>query len=335
MSKEKILLVGNGIYRAFHGEDESWENVLRFVKKEFEKQGMSLTLEPNSENISYSLYFEYLYAEWKKKKGLKSNETETWKSFAEEIANILNLKYKSPEYVGCTTVINEMVWNHFDVVLTTNIENRFEKVVTDVAKDADCDDDKTEEWASACNRKWKYSVYRRKEWNDGKKKIFYMHGELGKPYSICFGLDHYLGEYMCQYDILYGIKPDEKRVVLKWLNGEECVTDDECKDSWLYHFFFNDVDIIGQGLGKDEIDVWWAIEKRFQYRLKRENRSNVIEDNRIRFFIPSFRWKNNLDKIKLLNAFGVETQEIHCSDDREFYKIYFEDFAENNCLDNK
>lgn len=33
MSKEKVLLVGNGIYRAFHGEDESWENVLRFVKK--------------------------------------------------------------------------------------------------------------------------------------------------------------------------------------------------------------------------------------------------------------------------------------------------------------
>ena len=54
MNKQKVLLIGNGIYRAFHGEEESWENVLRFVKKEFEKQGMSLNLESSSK-ISYSL----------------------------------------------------------------------------------------------------------------------------------------------------------------------------------------------------------------------------------------------------------------------------------------
>ena len=160
-----------------------------------------------------------------------------------------------------------------------------------------------------------------------------MHGELSKPSSICFGLDHYLGEYMCQYDFLYGIKPDETRVVLKWLNGEESVTDDVCKDSWLYHFFFNDVDIVGQGLNHDEIDIWWAIEKRFQYRLKRKDK--FAEENSVKYFFPSIDVYSNHDKIELLRAMDVCPIVIPCSSYREFYKIYFEDFAGKNCLNEK
>lgn len=83
MNKQKVLLIGNGIYRAFHGEEESWENVLRFVKKEFEKQGMSLNLESSSK-ISYSLYFEYLYSVWKKNKGPQANESTAWSEFAKK-----------------------------------------------------------------------------------------------------------------------------------------------------------------------------------------------------------------------------------------------------------
>ena len=85
MNKQKVLLIGNGIYRAFHGEEESWENVLRFVKKEFEKQGMSLNLESSSK-ISHSLYFEYLYSVWKKNKGPQANESTAWSEFAKKIA---------------------------------------------------------------------------------------------------------------------------------------------------------------------------------------------------------------------------------------------------------
>ena len=332
MNKQKVLLIGNGIYRAFHGEEESWENVLRFVKKEFEKQGMSLNLESSSK-ISYSLYFEYLYSVWKKNKGPQANESTAWSEFAKTVARILNDKYNSPEFAEYAPIVNNMIWDHFNVVLTTNIDNRFEMNDMKSDNDADLDDDKDNKWVPACNRKWKYSVYRRKESHDGKRKIFYMHGELSKPSSICFGLDHYLGEYMCQYDFLYGIKPDETRVVLKWLNGEESVTDDVCKDSWLYHFFFNDVDIVGQGLNNDEIDIWWAIEKRFQYRLKRKDK--FAEENSVKYFFPSYEIESNHDKIELLRAMDVCPIVIPCSSYREFYKIYFEDFAGKNCLNEK
>lgn len=332
MNKQKVLLIGNGIYRAFHGEEESWKNVLRFVKKEFEKQGMSLNLEPSSK-ISYSLYFEYLYSVWKKNKGPQANESTAWSSFADEVAEMLKGKYDSPEFAEYAPVVNKMIWDHFSVVLTTNIDNRFEMNDMKSNNDADLDDDKDNKWVPASNRKWKYSVYRRKESHDGKRKIFYMHGELSKPSSICFGLDHYLGEYMCQYDFLYGIKPDETRVVLKWLNGEESVTDDVCKDSWLYHFFFNDVDIVGQGLDDVEIDIWWAIEKRFQYRLKRKDK--FAEENSVKYFFPSIDVYSNHDKIELLRAMDVCPIVIPCSSYREFYKIYFEDFAGKNCLNEK
>ena len=332
MNKQKVLLIGNGIYRAFHGEEESWENVLRFVKKEFEKQGMSLNLEPSSK-ISYSLYFEYLYSVWKKNKGPQANESTAWSEFAKKFVKILNDKYDSPEFAEYAPVVNKMIWDHFSVVLTTNIDNRFEMNDMKSNNDADLDDDKDNTWVPACHRKWKYSVYRRTESHDGKSKISYMHGALSKPSPICFGLDHYRGEYMCQYDFLYGIKPDETRVVLKWLNGEESVTDDVCKDSWLYHFFFNDVDIVGQGLNHDEIDIWWAIEKRFQYRLKRKDK--FAEENSVKYFFPSIDVYSNHDKIELLRAMDVCPIVIPCSSYREFYKIYFEDFAGKNCLNEK
>ena len=332
MEKTKVLLIGNGIYRAFHGEEESWENVLRFVKKEFEKLGMSLNLEPSSK-ISYSLYFEYLYSVWKKNKGPQANESTAWSSFSYEVAEILKGKYNSPEFAEYAPVVNKMIWNHFDFVLTTNVDNRFEKNGMNLDEGGGSDDDEDDEWEPACNRKWKYSVYRRKESQDGKRKIFYMHGELSKPSSICFGLDHYLGEYMCQYKFLYGMKSNENNTVLDRLHGKKAVIDDDRKNSWLYHFFFNDVDIVGQGLNKDEIDIWWAIEKRFQYRWQRKDKP--IEENSVKYFFPSSEKDTNHDKIELLRAMNVCPIVIPCSSYREFYKIYFEDFAGNNCLNDK
>lgn len=314
MGKEKVLLIGNGIYRAFHGEEESWENVLRFVKKEFEKQGMSLNLESSSK-ISYSLYFEYLYSVWKKNKGPQANESTAWSSFADEVAEMLNGKYDSPEFAEYAPVVNKMIWDHFNVVLTTNIDNRFEMNLKG-------------KWKPFSKMKKVYSAYRRKDLNGICKTIFYMHGDLEKSASICFGLNHYLGEYKSLYDSLYG---DDNDIIDLLKGGEGKI--DEKKVPWLYHFFFNDVDIVGQGLNNDEIDIWWAIEKRFQYRWQRKDKPK--EKNSVKYFFPSIDVDSNHDKIELLRAMDVCPIVIPCSSYREFYKIYFEDFAGNNCLNEK
>ena len=152
-----------------------------------------------------------------------------------------------------------------------------------------------------------------------------MHGDLEKSASICFGLNHYLGSYKSLYDSLYGDDND----IIDLLKGDEGKIDEK-EVPWLYHFFFNDVDIIGLGLNNDEIDIWWAIGKRFQYRLKRKDKS--AEENSVKYFFPSIEIDSNHDKIELLRAMDVCPIVIPCSSYREFYKIYFEDFAGNNCL---
>lgn len=338
--ESKVLLLGNGIYRAFHGEEESWENMLGYVKGRFERDGVVLNIEPSALN-SCTLYFEYLYACWKKSKWKsenQGNEIKMWGEFSGKLQEYLSEKYDSPEYTAYSKYINNLIWEHYNVVLTTNIDNRLEINFPDLA--AKYEDDEgyyAKEWAQSSSRKWKYSIFRRKE--NGLRKIFYMHGSIDKEKSICFGLDHYLGEYMCQYDCLYGLDSKDRTILLKMLMGEVDANDKDgdVENSWLYYFLFRDVDIIGQGLSKDEIDIWWMIEKRFQYNIIRSiendnpNGKKVInQKNTIRYFYPSKEIERSKPKVELLRAFDVVPVVIPCSTYREFYKIYFDEFAGDN-----
>lgn len=330
----KVLLLGNGIYRAFHGEEESWESVLRFLKKRFERLGLEIKMDP-SQFESGILFFEYLYVRWKRIREEKvscfnemeksSNEIAEWYAFSQKIQEFFKERFDCDEYTIYSELINKMVWNHFDVVLTTNVDNRLERRAD------------LEEWKHCSNRQWKYSTFRRKTNEDGKK-IFYMHGNLDKDTSLCFGLDHYLGEYRCQYDCLYEPKEKSqpKKRILWHLEGEkkevEHDLDDEYKDSWLNYFFFNDVDIVGQGLNKEELDIWWALEKRYHYKhLRKMNKvEKCAADNRICYFYPSIALKEHKAKNELLRSLDVIPVVIPCSTYREFYKIYFDEFAGEN-----
>ena len=328
----KVLLLGNGIYRAFHGEEESWESMLGYVKNRFEKDGVDLNIKPSALD-SYTLYFEYLYACWKKSKWKsknQGNEIKMWGEFSGKLQEYLSEKYDSPEYTACSKYINSFIWNHYNVVLTTNIDNRLEKSNEDAKPFA-------KKWGMSSGNKTTYSAYRLKV--NGQKKIFYMHGSVDRKRSICFGLNHYLGEQKCQYDCLHGLLNQEREMMLRLLMGEVVAADkkEELEKSWLYHFLFNDVDIIGQGLSNDEIDIWWMIEKRFQYNLIQSiendnpNGKKVINrKNTIRYFYPSREIEKSKPKVELLRAFDIVPVVIPCSTYREFYKIYFDEFAGEN-----
>ncbi len=345
--ESKVLLLGNGIYRAFHGEEESWDSVLRFLKKRFERHGLEIKMDP-SQFKSGILFFEYLYVTWKRFREKNeicfnddkktTNETTEWRTFSKKIQEFLKERYDSDEYTVYSNVINKMVWSHFDVVLTTNVDNRLERKMEYGPKD---DDDlpeiDLENFKQERNRQWKYSTFRRKTNKDGKK-IFYMHGSLDKDTSLCFGLDHYLGEYRCQYDCLYEPKEasSPKKKILWRLEGEknsvEHDIDDDYENSWLNYFFFHDVDIVGQGLNREELDIWWALEKRYHYKHLRKM-DNVVKsdaDNRICYFYPSCASDESDAKVELLRALDVVPVVIPCSTYREFYKIYFDEFAGDN-----
>lgn len=299
----KVLLLGNGIYRAFD-DTQTWGNLLRFVVCELRKKGAEVKFEPSDET-SYILYFDYLYTMWKKRPKSEENESSRLNDFTKEVSGIFN-KWFDKQDVDDVKRINKMVWSHFNVVLTTNVDNRLENI---------CD----KGWTSRSEGKWKYSTYRRKI--NENRTIYYIHGSVSHKDSICFGLDHYLGESRNLYNGLRERKesnPQEKTSLNSML-----------KKSWLYYLFCEDVDIVGQGLDCTEVDLWWALEKRFQY--KSQNRIC----NKVRFFMPSLDWTANRGKIEMLKALDVEVVIIHCCEYKDFYEKYFAEYAGANFIETK
>jgi hypothetical protein len=79
------------------------------------------------------------------------------------------------------------------------------------------------------------------------------------------------------------------------------------------------------------------IEKRFQYNIIRsienENpngKKAINHKNTIRYFYPSIEIGKSKPKAELLRAFDIVPVVIPCSTYREFYKIYFDEFAGEN-----
>lgn len=295
----KVLLLGNGIYRAFD-DTQTWDNLLQFVACKLRKKGVDVKFGP-SNKTSYILYFDYLYMVWKRYQRSVVNENSPWTKFLQELKVYFD-EWFDKQDVDDVERINKMVWSHFNVVLTTNVDNRLEK---------NCD----KGWTSRSKGKWKYSTYRRKI--NENRTIYYIHGSVSHKDSICFGLDHYLGESRNLYNGLRERKennPQEKTSLNSMLKG-----------SWLYHLFYTDVDIVGQGLDCTEVDLWWALEKRLLYKKK----------NKVRYFMPCLDLHGNLEKIEMLEALDVEVVIVHCNEYKEFYEKYFAEYAGVNFIETK
>lgn len=297
-NNRKVLLIGNGIYRAFHGDEESWNNVLNYLCRNLLKGKLSELPE-----CSPILLFEYMHTQM-----TESEQFET------EVAKCLKEMYCQPEFSKYSDEINGLIWSHFDTVVTTNVDNRFEWI------------ESKKKWKLESGGKWKFSTYRRKvvEHDNRDLKIYYIHGEISKPKSICFGLAHYLGEYRNHYENTISKKSIEKidcENSKKMLSPKDIIEKKAGCEPWSQYLYNNPVDIVGFGLNDSEIDVWWILKLRMLKNCK----------NLVRYFYPSM--DGNAKKIlPLLKAFDVEPKVIPCSSYREFYKIYFEDFAGDNRL---
>lgn len=307
----KVLLLGNGIYRAFD-DTQTWNNLLQFVACELRKKGVDVKFGP-SEKTSYILYFDYLYTMWKRHRCSDKNETSQWTEFSQELQDYFD-EWFDKQDVDDVERINKMVWSHFNVVLTTNVDNRLENI---------CD----KGWTSRSEGKWKYSTYRNKT-NDNKS-IYYIHGSVSHKDSVCFGLDHYLGESRNLYEYLYGKKHEEDCSFVEILCGKDQNVKDLQKKSWLYYLFCEDVDIVGQGLDCTEVDLWWALEKRFQYK----SQNKIC--NKVRYFVPCLDWQEILEKIEMLEALDVDVIIVHCNEYKEFYERYFAEYAGANFIETK
>ena len=298
MAKEinqKVLFLGNGIYRAFHGEIESWNSILNTLFCELLKDKLC-----EIPDCSAIIKYEYLQTQIKEK-------------FEKKVAERLRDIYKRPDFLKLCTRINELVWGHYDTVITTNVDNRLEGI--------------EKKWKLSSQKQWKFSTFRQKTavHDNRELKIHYVHGEISKYRSICFGLAHYLGEYRNHYENTVKKKYRDKIVSdsSKIELSSKYITEQRCLDelSWTYYIFNNPIDIVGFGLDSSEIDIWWILKLRM---LKPHT-------NKVRYLYPSI--DENAKKIlPLLKAYDIVPVVIPCSGYSEFYELYFEKYAGNNCL---
>lgn len=139
------------------------------------------------------------------------------------------------------------------------------------------------------------------------KKVYHIHGECGYPRSICLGFEQYAGSLQRIRNELTRTTADEEKKDGRTFQLADVLggISERPENSWIYHFFINDVAILGLSLDASEIDLWWLL----SYRSKQKLTERLPINNHIRYLDTSNPRKNkNLlaQRKELLDAFDVE-----------------------------
>lgn len=122
---------------------------------------------------------------------------------------------------------------------------------------------------SASTKEWLYS---RERYRDVPgHRIYHIHGEISVPTSICLGFEHYVGSIQfIRDDLTRGTAekgttstgPTSASKKIYHLHDVLAKLDDPIKNRWYYHFFTDDIYILGFGLDAAEQDIWWLLNYR-------------------------------------------------------------------------
>lgn len=185
--------------------------------------------------------------------------------------------------------ISKIKFSHY---LTTNYDNVLLNTVGNFSEENTY---KTENVFNI-HRKYNYS---RGRWNIGYWPI---HGTSLKPASITLGLDQYCGSIAKMKQYINGgysvheyeqLEPIEERL-RKDIEIDKVI-------SWIDLFFISNVHILGLGLGYEETDLWWLLNKR--KRLQQQFMNENLICNHIYYYSSDPITK---DKQQLFEGFGVE-----------------------------
>ena len=264
------LLIGNGINRCFDGM--SWEQLLhRIAEKHF----------TSADTVSSaSLAFEQLKCAVLSKNIRLSSDTFA-SDILEELDNIPQEKYSAL----ATHFFNLDICN----ILTTNFDYSIERSLIknyNYAKYTSLVSTPQERKCSSI----RHTVI------DGKK-IFHIHGELGKKGTVCLGNVHYaenLNSIMTRI-LEYSEATDSFSI-------KDSVFSDELV-SWAQFFFKDNIYIVGLGLYDCDMDLWWLISYRRQLMLEGDNR---IQNKIVYYYL--FEEKNQNFK-DCLESMGIEVLE--------------------------
>ena len=283
-TSEKVLLLGNGINRAF-SKNISWDDLTKELMAFCKAEKLKIGDKP------FPLFYEEIFAHYRGKTNFNNRSKRVDTALLAKIAAWAKTIPANP--------LNDSIWKKYNTVLTTNYDYALEG---------------GSRWKYGGTRETRYSLQRKFiNQKDHPKIVWHIHGEAEKEQTICQGYDLYSGTLQSMRSFLV---LDENRNIYKRIDEYKKSGVKEPVEylSWMDYFFFADIDIVGLDLNYSEIDLWWLLA--FRSRLFRYKKYKI--NNRIRFF------DNTNNKIKkqckeLLKSFDVELVEKREPDWKKFY----------------
>lgn len=250
MERKDCLFLGNGINRCF-GAD-GWKTVLNAINNEI---GVGVDIKRS--NIGYLLIYELFYC-------YLSNENDS--SPAEKIVGIIKKEVGVPadQKEALQNYCKKLFDGRYEAVLTTNYDYEIENQLCELKRSENPHDEQKIDIKPYHKKETKCSTIRYNLVND--VKVYHIHGELDMVKTICMGYVKYTDNLTklasrTGFDKVY----DEGNTIVSVIDDFLYRAQGSDKDCWVKYFFLNDVHILGFGLSKDELDVWWVIFLRYKY----------------------------------------------------------------------
>lgn len=283
---QKILFLGNGVNRLTNS-GMSWNDVITYLANEVHGEDLL----KYKDDIPFTLIYD----------GFSStslvNSQRGITPLKKRVAELLNKMKANPFH----RKIMELGINH---IITTNYDYSLENSATNGLK------------RQFYRTEKRYSIFRRIK--VGNTNIWHIHGEIDKPETITLGHEQYSG----QLENLRKYLTKKTSALKQNPNGFETSNP---RYSWGDLFLRDEIHIVGFSLDFSEIDMWWLLSFKAQYKARYN-----FECGPTFFYYWSSDSKNEKDvaKISLLKSLKVKVfEEFNIIDYKEMYKNFINGFC--------
>ena len=293
--RPKVLLIGNGIPRAYGGEN-SWDDFLESISEKsypsYLTKGMPMPLKATM--ISKNNLFPKL------KNFIKKDHSSSWG---------FSVEPKEKEFLKKLLSLN------FDYILTTNYAMEIECALLDIDSITPKQIDEIRRcYGDTLQKKFLINTFN--YFGDNKPSVWHVHGDVFSPVSIALNNEIYgklTGKY---YECINKKAAAGKKYIMNYNKKEE-----EKITSWIDAFLLGDLYILGFGMAFSETDLWWLLE----YKSKKfENNKKVFGSTT--FFDKDLKKETKKDpldwcKRELFEILNVKVED--CGYDGNDYKVFY------------
>ena len=326
LSRPKVLVLGNGILRAFGGMNcEELEERIYNVSK-------ANPIPIKGSSISFPMRIAASFA--------CSNDCH--RGIEEAVSNLFlqgNLSQKEKDELLChngtvnSSFVKALLNAGFDDIITTNYGYEIEHVLLGKCPTSDAVKKKSDFYRQYKYAKLfspmetkipveqKFKIRRCYRDASTETRIWHVHGEYLRPRSVIFGYYDYCSllakvKDQCsveKFKIRYG----------KYRKGDNF----NLAISWVDAFLFGDVYILGFGAALDEPVFWWMMDRK---------KRMPWEAGKVYFYEPTFlgnaKDPNKNDVLTMIKAFGGVHRDLGVKiSERKSTKKKFEEFYEKAC----